>query len=80
MTEEQSKKLDQVILRCTIEHFWTDDGRSIARYTKTACGYAIWTNVTTAGDEQLDEIRAMASLDEKERVYLAKLLKWGKFE
>lgn len=80
MTEEQNEKLQQVIDDSETEHFYTKDDRSVARYTKTACGYAIWTNVTTAGDEQLDMDRAMASLDEKEAVYLAKLIKWGKIE
>jgi hypothetical protein len=80
MTEAENEKLDQVIKDSTNQHFYTDDGRSVARYTKTACGYAIWNNVTTSGDEQLDMDRAMASLDEKEEVYLAKLIKWGKIE
>lgn len=77
MTEEQQERLDEIIDNCDREHFYPDDGRSVARYTKTACGYAIWTFVTTNGDEQLDMNRAEGSLDSKEEAYLAKLFNWG---
>lgn len=80
MTEEQQDRLDGIINDSEREHCYSEDGRGVARWTTTACGYKILTSLITNGDEQLDIPRAMASLDQKEEDYLAKLLDWGKIQ
>jgi hypothetical protein len=76
MTDAQ--KLDAVIFEATREHLYPKSGRTVIRETTTDCGYIIITTVTTDGIEQMDIDRAHAALDEKESVYLSKLIKWGK--
>ena len=80
MTEQKQDRLDEIINDASREHNYTDDGRGVARWTTTACGYKILISVITNGDEQLDIPRAQASLDDKEENYLAKLLDWGKIK
>ena len=76
MTDEQLDRLEEVIDGAERTHYRYKN-RHITRVTEEPNGYIICTHVTIAGDEDLDEESAMRKLDEKERDYFEKLVRWG---